>query len=124
MYSDPRFQRAVGAALYEGADAVATEAKRLITAGSVSGKDHVPSKPGEPPMNDTGTLKNNIEVSQPKPLTARVTSFAPYAAALERGTSKMAARPHIRPARDKMAGKAAEIMEEKVNVIIRRYKGG
>lgn len=123
MFSDPAFQRAVGEALYEGADAVAAEAKRSITAGSMSGKNHVASKPGEPPHNDSGHLKSNIEVTQDGPFTARVTSNASYSAVHEFGSSTHPARPFIRPARDKVKGKAEAILNQKINVIIRRYRG-
>lgn len=92
--------RLLGASLYEGADIIRAEAHRGISAGSVSGKGHVPSKPGEYPNRDTGVLQAHLKATQPAPLTAEVRSEAPYARALEFGTSKMAARPHIRPARD------------------------
>lgn len=85
-----------------GADMIRAEAFRSISAGSISGKSHVPSAPGEPPNRDTGVLQAHIETANPEPLTATVTSSAPYAAALEYGTSRMAARPYMRPARDKV----------------------
>lgn len=122
MYLDPKFQRAVGEALYEGADLVRSEAYRLIQAGSVSGAKHVASAPGEPPNNDTGHLASNIEISREGPFTSRVTSNAAYSKALEFGTSKMSARPFMRPARDKMKGKAERILNEKINIIIRRHR--
>lgn len=92
--------RIAGAIVYEGADTIKAEAQRLISAGAVSGKNHVPSRPGEPPNYDTGVLSSHIEARRTGPLTAEVASEAPYAAALEFGTSKMAARPYMRPARD------------------------
>lgn len=97
--------RLIGASLYKGADTIRAEAHRSISAGSVSGKNHVPSAPGEPPNRDTGTLQAHLKATQPAPLAAEVRSEAPYAAALEFGTSKMAARPYMRPARDKMLPK-------------------
>lgn len=98
--SGPEVAKAANRVLFVGADRIKAKAQNLITAGAVSGKGHVPSKPGEPPNNDTGNLKNNIETSQPEPLVAEVRSNAEYAAALEFGTSKMGARPYMRPARD------------------------
>lgn len=88
----------VGRALFVGAQIIQAEAQHLITEGSVSGKNHVPSLPGEPPNNDTGVLKSHIEATQTAPLRAQVTSSAKYAVPLEVGTSKMAARPYMGPA--------------------------
>jgi HK97 gp10 family phage protein len=97
--------RLMGASLYAGGDAIRSEAFRSISAGSVSGKNHVASTPGESPNRDTGNLQARLKTEQPKPLTVEVRSEAEYAAALEFGTSKMAARPYMRPARDKMLTK-------------------
>lgn len=88
----------VGQALFAGGEMIKAEAARSITEGAVSGKGHVPSKPGEPPNEDTGTLRRNITVTQIGPLHVRVASNAPYSAHLEFGTSKMAARPFMGPA--------------------------
>jgi HK97 gp10 family phage protein len=113
-FGGPPIDRAINAALFEAADEVRAEAQRSITAGSVSGKNHVASKPGEPPHNDTSVLRNNIETSQPRPFVARVSSEAPYAADLEFGTSKMAERPYMRPARDKVKPRAARILRLRI----------
>jgi len=94
----PAARRAIGQAVFVAAQEVETQARLLIMAGSVSGKNHVPSKPGEPPNNDTGYLAANIEATRRSELTAQVESKAEYGAALERGTSKMAARPYMVPA--------------------------
>lgn len=101
--------REVTRALYLVGQQVELEAERSITAGSVSGKFHVPSLPGEPPNRDTGVLDSNIEttVVAQNPPTVHVTSHAPYSAALEWGTSKMAERPFMRPAVAKHRGKLA-----------------
>jgi len=96
--SSPQTVERVGRALFKAGKVIESEAKLLITTGAVSGKNHVPSKPGEPPNNDTGGLKNGIETTQPAPLVVHVTSTAPYALALEKGTSKMAERPYMAPA--------------------------
>jgi hypothetical protein len=102
----------VGQALYWGAQQIQTEAQHLITEGSVSGKNHVPSLPGEPPNNDTGILKSNIEAVQTAPLRSEVSSNAPYAVPLETGTSKMAARPYMGPAtRNKRKAIAEKVLE-------------
>jgi hypothetical protein len=89
----------VGRALFVGADIIKAEAQHLITEGSVSGKNHVPSLPGEPPNNDTGVLKSHIEATQTAPLRAQVTSSAKYAVPLEFGSSRgLEERPYMRPA--------------------------
>ena len=98
--SSPEAAKIAGAIAYEGADTIRAEAHRLVSAGSVSGKFHVPSRPGEPPNRDTGVLQANFVVIRTGPLSAQFRSEAPYAAALEWGTSKMAARPYVRTARD------------------------
>lgn len=102
----------VGRALLWGAMEIQHEAQHLITEGSVSGKKHVPSLPGEPPNNDTGVLKSHIEAVQTAPLRAEVSSNAPYAVPLEAGTSKMAARPYMGPAtRNKKPEIIAKVQE-------------
>lgn len=88
----------VGRALVTAGGTIKAEASRLITTGAVSGKNHVPSAPGEPPNEQTGNLRTNITVEQVAPLRVLVSSNARYAAALEYGTSKMAARPYMGPA--------------------------
>lgn len=94
--------RVIGQALFEGGEAIQVEAQISLTTGAVSGANHVPSKPGEPPNEDTGRLGDNIETVQPSPLRVEVSSNAPYALPLELGTSKMAARPYMGPAARKM----------------------
>lgn len=93
------------------ADMHATEAAISITTGSVSGKNHVPSLPGEPPMNDTGLLANQTFAVKTGPLKAESVSMAPYAVALEFGTSKMAERPFMRPAAKKVRKQAQKLAE-------------
>lgn len=101
---DDRAVRATRAALFECADHFKASAQVAITRGSVSGKSHVASRPGDPPHNDTGSLKSGIVVRKPKPdggaLISEVRSEARYAAHLEFGTSKMSPRPYMRPTRD------------------------
>lgn len=119
-FGSNKLLNAVNAALFECADAVRAEAHHSISAGSQSGKGHKPSAPGEPPHRDTGNLQANIETSQPAPLTARVTSSAKHAAAMEFGTSKVAARPYLRPARDKTLPRAEQILVKRINDATRR----
>lgn len=98
--------------LYLAGQEIEIEAERSITEGSVSGKNHVPSLPGQPPNQDTGVLAGNIEttIEAQSPPTVHVTSRAPYAAFLEFGTSRMAERPYMRPAAQKKKGEAIAII--------------
>ncbi|WP_298196603.1 HK97-gp10 family putative phage morphogenesis protein [Novosphingobium sp.] len=124
FYRSAAFLQAVGEGLYAGADLVRAEASHSITRGSASGKRHVPSAPGLPPNNDTGVLKAHITNERVDAFTARVTSNAPYAAALEFGTSKMAARPYLRPARDKCRERAEREVVKAIEKARRKFNGG
>lgn len=108
----PDKDRQIGAALFAAGEMLAVEAQTSITNGSVSGKGHVPSAPGEPPNNDTGVLANNIEVTRDANDRTKVlvSSNAPYASYLEFGTSRMAERPYMRPATEKIRPKAVELV--------------
>lgn len=106
--------------VYVGADMIRAEVHRSISAGSVSGKGHVPSAPGEPPNRDSGELQAHVTTSQPKPLVAEVRSEADHAVPLEYGTSTMAARPSVRPARDKMEPKIQRLFAEKITDLVKR----
>lgn len=116
---DEAVVREVGKALFAGAEAIAVEAQQSITRGSISGKNHVPSKPGEPPNNDSGVLAGNIEAALVEPLKAEVSSNAPYSVPLEYGTSKMAARPFMRPARDAKRREVTALVQKAVNRALR-----
>ena len=118
---NPRqIQIAAKAGLWVGANEIKVEAQLSITAGSVSGTGHFPSKPGEPPNNDTGVLKNNIETISTGLLSAEVQSKAPYAVALEFGTSKVKERPYMRPAAKKMKPVVAEHVKAVLDAVLRR----
>lgn len=100
---------------------IQTEAQISITAGSVSGKGHVPSLPGEPPNADTGALDSQIETRGERAKTkVFVESEAPHAVPLEVGTSKMAARPSMGPAARKMRGKATDLVRQAVSRTARK----
>ena len=113
-FKSPRFLAAVTAGLYECADAVRSAAHESISRGSVSGKGHTPSAPGQPPNRDSGHLQAHIETTQPTPMSARVSSEAEYAAPLEFGTSRMEARPYLRPARDNTLPEAKRILRRRI----------
>lgn len=112
--------KAAGRVLYVGADMIRAEAFQSISRGSVSDKGHVASKPGEPPNRDTGILQAGLRAQLLKPLLAEVSSNAPYAAALERGTFRVAARPYMRPARDKKAPEIQRMFEQEIGKLVKR----
>ena len=114
-----RIIKAAGRVLYVGADMIRAEAHRSISRGSRSGKKHKPSAPGEPPNRDTGVLQAHLRAELVSPLEAQVASEAPYAAALEFGTSKMEARPYMRPARDKQAGEIQRLFETEIDKLVK-----
>lgn len=112
--------KAANKVVHVGSDMIRAEAFRSISAGSVSGKGHVPSQPGEPPNRDTGVLQGHITNRLVEPLHAEVKSDAPYASALEFGTSKMQARPYMRPARDKEAPKIQRLFAQEIAKLVRK----
>lgn len=61
-----------------------------------------PSPAGEAPGVDTGNLKNSVVANPRGALTWVVGIGAEYGVNLEYGTSKMAARPFVRPAINRM----------------------
>ena len=102
----------VDKALFMGGNLVQTTAQKSITTGAVSGKFHVPSRPGEPPKADTHTLDRQIETAQTGPMQVEVSSNAPYSAYLEYGTSRMAARPFMGPAARRERAKVVRLVSE------------
>lgn len=119
----PAMVREVGKAVMVAADLIRRDAQISITTGAVSGKNHKPSAPGEAPNNDTGNLASDSNIiSERTGLTqAEVSSNAEYSAALEFGTSRMAARPFMQPAANKNRKKATALVTEAVK---RVSKGG
>ncbi|WP_443478385.1 HK97-gp10 family putative phage morphogenesis protein [Novosphingobium aerophilum] len=122
--SGEKMVREVGKALFAAGEMIQVEAQISITAGAVSGKKHVPSAPGRAPNNDTGTLAGNIETNQTAPLVVEVSSNAPYAGDLEFGTSKMAARPYMAPARDAKRKEVEQLVRRAVDKVVRQSKSG
>lgn len=116
--------RKLNAALFAAGDIVAAEAALSITRGAVSGKHHVPSAPGSPPNNDTGVLASGIVVTNPRPLVVHVTSEAPYSVPLEFGSSKTAARPFLKPARDRTKNAVKAKVAEAMSAVVRDLNNG
>jgi HK97 gp10 family phage protein len=114
--------RKVGAALLAGAEEIRAEAFAMISEGSVSGRGHIASLPGEPPNRDSGVLQAHLESVQTAPLAAEVSSNAPYAVALEFGTSKMAERPYMRPATNRKRKDVVALVRRAVNEAIKSSK--
>ena len=71
------------------------------------------SSPGQPPHRRTGTLARSIthEVTQD---SARVGTNVKYGKFLETGTSKMAARPYLRPAVYKNRQQIKKMLNRKI----------
>ncbi len=85
--------------LLEAGEMVRQYAMQSIREGTIRGPGHVPSRPGEPPKGDTGRLELSIDVElRATEKTVNVIARAPYAAALELGTARIAPRPFLRPA--------------------------
>ena len=106
--------------LYKAGQDIELDAEFSITAGSVSGEGHFPSKPGEPPNADTRHLDTNIEtklVDTYRP-SVTVTSHADYSAALEYGTEHIDARPFMRPALEKNKKQVVEAARLGVNIAL------
>lgn len=111
-------------ALYQAGEVVREEAVASIRDGSIMGLGHIPSSPGEPPNADTGNLDKSIDVVVSKTgKSIRVEAKAEYAAALEFGTSRVAARPFMRPALLKHRNRIVYGFVQAVNDTVRVYKG-
>ena len=101
-------------ALYAAGQLIEIEAEHSITEGSISGAGHVPSLPGQPPNADTRQLDTSIHTVVVGRGRVNVESTAPYSAALEFGTSKMAARPFMAPAAKKKSPEAKKLVAEAI----------
>ncbi|EZP72353.1 HK97 gp10 family phage protein [Sphingomonas paucimobilis] len=105
-------KKRISSALYVAGDMLRVEAAISISEGAVSGKNHKPSAPGEAPNYDTGQLANSIETREVAEFEVEVVATAPHAIPLEFGTSRMAERPFMRPAADRVRGKAQRLVAE------------
>lgn len=116
----------ISKAVFASAELIANEYALSITRGSVSGKGHVASKAGEAPNADTLRLSGSSGAIQlgRNSLKSEVVSPMPYAQALEFGTSKMAARPAMRPARDKKKDEARELVRKGLNAALKKSGKG
>lgn len=92
------------------------EADRSIGAGAGG----TPSRPGRPPNRQTGELQDGLRVTNPRPGLVQVESHAPHSEALEFGTSKIAARPFLRPARDKVKRELPKEARKAIRATVKR----
>lgn len=106
-------------ALYAAGQAIEIYAETSITRGSVTGKGHVPSKPGEPPNADTRLLDTSIETVVVGPNRVDVVSNAPYSSFLEFGTSSIAERPFMAPAARAKTAEAVDLIARAVKASAR-----
>lgn len=109
----------VGKALFAAGQLIENEYALSITRGSVSGAGHVASKPGEAPNADTHRLDRSAETVRVGPLKVKVQVLAPYAVPLEFGSSKVAPRPAMRPARDKKKDEARDLVAKGLNAALK-----
>lgn len=112
-------ERRIAPALFAAGNRIQVAAQTSITDGAVSGAGHVASLPGEAPNNDTGVLANNIETVAVNPLKVEITSKARYAARLEFGDSKIAARPYMAPAANRERQAATALVRKAMAKAVR-----
>lgn len=120
-------ERYLGPALFAGAEDIVVEAQISMTRGRAEVVDknrHIPSRPGEPPAVREGDLRRGIEATQPAPLLVRVTSNDRKSHWLEFGTSRMEARPFMRPARDKVKPQIIRNLEAAFGSFVASTKKG
>jgi len=100
-------------ACFKSANLVKNTAMESIMTGAKTGRAYkkgsvtrIASAPGEAPANQTGALVGSLSArveSQGTVTTGIASASTEYAAMLEFGTQKMAARPYMQPALDKNA---------------------
>lgn len=114
---------AAARALYAGGQLIESTAEASITAGAVSGANHVPALAGGAPNEDTGTLRRNIETEIGGPNLVTVTSYAPYSAALEfsftSGGKVHGPWPFMRPAAEKSRAAITKLVGRAISLTTR-----
>lgn len=112
--SPAKGEEAIAALAFEGERIVKLsfgtgKAGRTYVRGGVT---HTASAPGSPPAIDTGKLMNAIYVKPMGRLRKAIsTGDTEYAAALEYGTTKMAARPFMRPMARELEREADDVFD-------------
>jgi HK97 gp10 family phage protein len=120
----------INTAVYAAAQQVSTEAKKSILDGHATGRfykrrsvTHRASAPGEAPASDTGRLVNSISsyaLGDGEAVSVAGRGTVAYAAMLEFGTPKMAARPFLFPALEKSKAWIAARLQDAVRRGIER----
>ncbi len=80
--------------------------------------EHQASAPGEPPAVDTGNLRSSVMVDDVTPTQATLGVHSDYGEYLEFGTSRMEARPYVRPAIDEHEGEIVHAVEATVAAFV------
>jgi len=97
--SPRRIIPALADVLEEGAQAIVDTARFNINDGAISGSGHIPGPPGGYPNSDTHELEQSLRVGDtietPQQVKTSAIADAPYAAYVERGTSKAEPRPYM-----------------------------
>ena len=103
------------------ADPIKEDVQQSIRTGPRSGRWvkryhperlHKASAPGEVPANDLGMLAASVEAEvDPVQFNLVLSANAPYARALELGTSKMLPRPFLRPALARWRGRIVDALQ-------------
>lgn len=109
-------------AMQAGVQIMANDAKRAVARGPKTGRvytrhgiSHQASAPGEPPATDTGVLVNSISGDaelRGGVVLGAIRATAQYAAWLELGTRRMAARPFLVPAVERNRERVAQFVRE------------
>jgi HK97 gp10 family phage protein len=81
-------------------------------------KWHTISKPGDAPNLDSGRLSGSIDIKI-HDTSAEVRANVNYAAALEKGTKKMGARPFLDPALEKNRKKINDIFGKEISLAVK-----
>lgn len=121
-----RVRQALASSIVRGTEGVREEAISLILDTPKTGRiyrrrsiEHRASAPGEPPASDTGRLVNSIRTDYDfGSLRGTVEASTDYAAYLEFGTSRMAARPYMRPALARRAKQIEDDMAQAVRAAV------
>ena len=114
--------REVGTALFAAGELIQVESQIGITAGAVSGKNHVAGPVGGYPNADTHQLADSHETVQVAPLVVELSVNAPHARAVHDGTSRMGARPYLQLARDAKKAEVVQLVRKAVDRAIKRSR--
>lgn len=98
----------------------------VVTRTTAAGEpyNHIASKEGAAPNTDTGALVNSVQVDIAGSGIRKgvvVGSRLPYAAWLEFGTSKMAARPWLWPSLEQNRSAIRKLIGKEINKITRKH---